>query len=113
MADRPRKRSASITLVLIGAAALAGCSQDSPPGSARAMYATKDDCLRDWRDPAECEEVVERDQSGATRRSYYVGPSRSSSSTSRSWGSSSSSHSSGTVSRGGFGSSGHSHSSAS
>jgi len=111
MAGRPRKRSANITLVLIGAAALAGCGPDSTQAR-RSQYATREACLADWGNAQECEEVAQNPASG-TRRSYWYGPSHSSGSSSRSSGSSSSSHSSGSVSRGGFGSSGHSHSSAS
>lgn len=103
---RPRKSSACVTLVLIGAAALTGCGDDSPSGR-RAQYATKEECLADWGNPAECDQqVVPR--SGGTSGStghYYWGPSHSS--PSRSGGSSSSSSSSGhSISRGGFGSHG-------
>jgi uncharacterized protein YgiB involved in biofilm formation len=104
MAQRPRKSSACVTLVLIGAAALAGCG-DSP--GRRAAYPSKEACLADWGDPKECEEQP-RSASSATRswgpssgtwHSYSSGRSRSSSSSS----SGSGSHS---VSRGGFGSHG-------
>ena len=103
MAQRPRKSSACVTLVLIGAAAFAGCTD--APSNRRASYASKDACLADWGDPKECEE-----QGPAGSR--YYGPStgswhsyssgRSSGSSSRS-SSSSGSHS---ISRGGFGSHG-------
>ena len=52
---RPRKSSACVTLVLIGAAALAGCG-DAPQTNRRAAYATKEECLADWGDPKDCEE---------------------------------------------------------
>ncbi len=106
MPRRPRKSSACVTLVLIGAAALTGCG-DSPP-SRRASYATKEACLADWGDPKECEE---RTTGGSA---HYWGPSTStwhsyssgrSSSSSRS-GTSTSRSSSSSTSRGGFGSHG-------
>jgi uncharacterized protein YgiB involved in biofilm formation len=103
MSRRPRKSSACVTLVLIGAAALAGCGDT--PLSRRASYATKDACLADWGDPKECEEQP-RGSSSSTRS---WGPSSSTwhSYSSRSRGSSSSSSSSShSISRGGFGSHG-------
>jgi uncharacterized protein YgiB involved in biofilm formation len=100
MANRPRKSSACITLVLIGAAALSGCG-DTAQSSRRAAYATKEQCLADWGDPKDCEE-----QPRASSGSRFYGPSSSTwhsySSGSHS-GTSSSSHS---ISRGGFGSHG-------
>ena len=109
MQQRPRTSSACVTLVLIGAAALAGCGGDAPP-SRRASYPSKEACLADWGDPKECEE-----QGPSGNRSY--GPStstwhsysRSRSGSSHSYGSSGSSKSSSgsrSVSRGGFGSHG-------
>jgi uncharacterized protein YgiB involved in biofilm formation len=103
---RPRKSSACVTLVLVGAAALAGCGGDTTP-SRRAAYANKEECLADWGDPKECEEKP-RSSSGTrswgpstgTWHSYSSGRSTSRSSGSRSSGSSSS------ISRGGFGSHG-------
>jgi len=103
MANRPRKSSACVTLVLIGAAALSGCG-DTSTTNRRAAYATKDQCLADWNDPKDCEEQP----ATGTTRSW--GPSSSSwhsySSGSRSSSSSSSSSSSHSISRGGFGSHG-------
>jgi uncharacterized protein YgiB involved in biofilm formation len=98
MARRPRKSSACVTLVLIGAAALSGCSGETP--GRRASYATKEACLADWGDPKECEEQPRSSSSRSygptfgTWHSYNSSRSRSSSSSSRS------------VSRGGFGSRG-------
>lgn len=105
-----RKSSSRVTLVLIGAAAmaaLAGCSKDEVR---RDLYASKEDCLADWgNSPQDCEPAYDRPTGSATRTHYYGPPyihygGRASSSPSRSGktiGSSS-------VSRGGFGSSGHS-----
>ena len=69
MFRRPRKSSACVTLVLIGTAALAGCS-DSSTTSRRAHYATKEECLADWGDPADCEQQETRNSDG-TRSHYY------------------------------------------
>ena len=102
-ARRPRKSSACVTLVLIGAAALSGCGDQT---GRRASYASKEACLADWGDPKECAEQPR--SSGATRSwgpstgTWHSYSSRGSSTSSRS-SSSSGSHS---VSRGGFGSHG-------
>lgn len=102
MSRRPRKSSACVTLVLIGAAALSGCG-DSPTANRRSQYASREECLADWGDPKECEQQVARTGSGSH---FYWGPSggyggygsRGSGS-----GSSAAGHS---ISRGGFGSHG-------
>ena len=105
MSRRVRKSSACVTLVLIGAAALAGCS-DQNPANRRASYASKSECLADWGDDKECEQQETRSTSGV-HSGYYWGPSYRSPSRAGS-GSSRSSASSGghSVSRGGFGSHG-------
>jgi hypothetical protein len=115
MGNRTRKSSAHVTLVLLGAAALAGCSNSGPTSvDHRDVYASKEDCLADWRDPKECEEGPAQD-SGGRRRSFWYGPSYS---TGSSWGGGyhagaprAGSRALGTHSttRGGFGASGHSH----
>lgn len=112
MPCRPRKSSACVTLVLIGAAALTGCG-DSANSNRRSQYASKEECLADWGDPKDCERQEARG-SGGSGSHFYWGPgarsgswsggSRGSSSGSRSSGSSSSGGHS--VSRGGFGSHG-------
>ena len=104
MPGRPRKSSAQVTLVLLGAAAVASCNAPEP---AHRMYATKEACVADWGDPQECEEQVAT-QTDGTRRSYYV---RSGGWGGGWWGRSSGGggvHPGGTV-RGGFGASGHAH----
>jgi hypothetical protein len=68
--DRPRKSSACVTLVLLGAAALAGCS-DNSTSNRRAAYATREACLADWNDPKDCEEQLTTDSGG--RRYHYWG----------------------------------------
>ena len=51
-----RRSSTQITLVLIGTAALAGCSQQPTP-MARDHYASLEDCAADWGRPESCERV--------------------------------------------------------
>ncbi len=99
MPRRPRKSSACVTLVLIGAAALSACG-DAPSTNRRAAYATREECLADWGDPKDCEEQAA--QGAARSRSY--GPSTST------WHSYSSGHygSGGGSSRSGSSSGGHS-----
>lgn len=111
-----RKSSSRISLVLIGAAAvatLASCAKDE---TRRDLYGSKEDCLADWgNSPADCEPAYDRPTGNAARTHYYGrpyvyrGPSTSSPSRSgKTIGSSSSKSSSSGVSRGGFGGSGHS-----
>ncbi|MFO1322929.1 MAG: hypothetical protein U1F15_02590 [Burkholderiales bacterium] len=110
MARRPRKSSACVTLVLIGAAALTGCG-DSANSNRRSQYATKEECLADWGDPKDCEQQEARGSSGSGSH-FYWGPGARSGNWS-SGGHGSSSRSSGgpssgghSISRGGFGSHG-------
>jgi len=51
-----RRCSTQITLVLIGTAALGGCSQQQVP-QARDQYASVEDCAADWGRPESCERV--------------------------------------------------------
>ena len=115
MRNRTRKSSARVSLVLLSAATIAGCGESGPPvADRRDVYASKEDCLADWRDAKECEDGPAQD-SGARRRGYWYGPSYS---TGSSWGGgyhagaprpgSSALGSHGTT-RGGFGASGHAH----
>ena len=75
MASRPRKSSSRVTLVLLGAAALAGCGNDAPPSGAlrRDLYTSREDCAADWGSTGRCEEqqVVQNDR--VTDR-YWYGP---------------------------------------
>ena len=123
MLTRTRKRSSRITLVLIGAAALAACSDS--PAEHRDVYASKQDCVQDWGEEKKCE-AAPASAGSSTGRShtgggYFWGPIYSGSSyrtgsntSSSSIGSArSGSHAIGSssISRGGFGSSASSHSS--
>jgi uncharacterized protein YgiB involved in biofilm formation len=54
---RRRRATSSITLVLIGTAALAGCGRQDAPRMARDHYATLDDCAADWGRPEHCDRV--------------------------------------------------------
>jgi len=67
---RLRKSSACVTLVLIGAAALAGCSEQPAPGR-RNAYASREACLADWNDAGDCDEQQGTDNDG--RRYRYWG----------------------------------------
>jgi hypothetical protein len=62
-----RKRSAAITLVLAGSAALGGCGS---PVEQRDAYASVQDCVKDWSDRALCEPV----RDGRYASSYHYGP---------------------------------------
>jgi hypothetical protein len=80
MADRRtrRKSSVSVTLVLIGAATLAGCD-DGPDGGApfarRDAYASLADCQKDWGRPEECEPVAgSASHGGGSSGARYYGP---------------------------------------
>ena len=64
-----RRASASITLVLIGTAAISGCGED-PPATARDLYRSRADCQVDWgEDARKCEAVSSGPHSG-----YWYGP---------------------------------------
>ncbi|HUQ28755.1 MAG TPA: hypothetical protein VM051_09185 [Usitatibacter sp.] len=106
-----RKSSARVTLVLIGVAALAGCSRT--PEERRDVYASREDCLADWGNkPEDCKPAPEARHSShgfwygpMYPIPYGMGSSAFSRGSSRSIGSSSSGTHSSSVSRGGFGSS--------
>lgn len=55
MPVRPRKSPAAVSLVLIGAAALAGCGDNATSSRAR-QYPSREACVADWGDPRECEQ---------------------------------------------------------
>ena len=125
MLTRTRKRSARITLVLVGAAALAACSDSGH--DQRDLYASKQDCVKDWGDEKKCESAPESAASHTGRShtggGFFWGPLYSGSSFRSGSGTSTSSSSIGSarsgshaigsssISRGGFGSSASSHSS--
>ena len=119
MLKRTRRRSARITLVLLGAAALGACGDDA---DRRDLYASKQDCVQDWGDETKCETAPpgttsSRPHSGGgyfygppyRGSSYGTGSSTATGSTALRSGSRAVSTSS--FSRGGFGSSSSSHSS--
>jgi hypothetical protein len=111
MPSRPRKSSACVTLVLIGAATVAGCGPNADDGAARRkQYATKEACVADWGDPDECAQQSVQEADGA-RRHYY-----SYSGSGYRWGfgrSGSGGTMNRSIARGGFGASGHTHASGS
>ncbi len=123
MLTRARKRSAHITLVLLGAAALSGCDDQS---KRRDVYASRQDCVHDWGDEKKCEPAP--DSAAPTGRShsgggFFWGPLYSGNSYRSGSGSGSSALGSArsgsravgssSISRGGFGSSSSAHSSGS
>jgi uncharacterized protein YgiB involved in biofilm formation len=64
---KSRRSTATVTLVLIGSAAVYGCGSDD---ATRDIYRTRADCQRDWGDdPNKCEAVSSGPHSG-----YYYGP---------------------------------------
>ncbi|MFY9315510.1 MAG: hypothetical protein WAO95_08125 [Burkholderiales bacterium] len=67
MRSRTRKRSATITLVLAGSAALSGCGS---PVEQRDAYASQAACVKDWNNAALCEPV----RDGRYSTSYFYGP---------------------------------------
>jgi uncharacterized protein YgiB involved in biofilm formation len=112
MPTRSRKSSTRVTLVLIGAAALAGCGDSSDADLRRNLYASKEDCVADWGDPKDCEQSAAPSNGGRAGRVWY-GPSYSYGSGHTGGVAPHSGHSIGStsISRGGFGASGHAHSS--
>ena len=107
------RKSGQVTLVLLGVAALAACTDDTR----RDVYKSREDCLADWGNkPEDCTRASDPRHAGM---GYFYGPMYAY----RSWGSSGSSWTSGGargnhsafststssgVSRGGFGATGHS-----
>ena len=63
---RPRRAPATITLVLIGSAALTGCGDET---SRHDIYRTRLDCQADWGDETRCTPVSSGPHTG-----YYYGP---------------------------------------
>jgi hypothetical protein len=108
---RVRKSSITVSLVVIGAAAMAGLAGCAKEELRRDVYASKEDCLADWgNSPADCEPAYDHPHSRAGTAYYgrpyiYRGSAASPSRMGKTIGSSSS------TSRGGFGASGKSASS--
>jgi uncharacterized protein YgiB involved in biofilm formation len=97
---RVRKSSITVSLVVIGAAAMAGLAGCAKEELRRDVYSSKEDCLADWgNSPADCEPAY------YGRPYIYRGSAASPSRMGKTIGSSSS------TSRGGFGASGKSASS--
>lgn len=64
---RARKRSAAITLVLVGSATLAGCGS---PVEQRDAYSDMQSCVKDWNNASLCEPVKD----GRYSSTYFYGP---------------------------------------
>src|SRR5260221_2695775 len=111
MALRARKSSARVTLVLLGAATLAGCGSDGD-ALRRDVYASREDCAKDWGDEQRCEPIRGNSGSGAGggRGGGWYGPEdRTASSATHQVRPGNRAVGSSEVSRGGFGSSGTAH----
>lgn len=121
----PLKRSAAISLVLLGVASCEAPNPPEEPTIARDTYATREDCLKDWSD-GECESVP--GTAYASGSTYFYGPFRFGgygyrpsvhasgfvlAPPSSSFAASAARASGGSISRGGFGSSAAAHGSAS
>jgi uncharacterized protein YgiB involved in biofilm formation len=69
----PRRASRNITLVLIGAAALQGCSPSTETQTvARDDYQSLEDCAADWGRPEQCERQQLTTNAGSS--TYWRGP---------------------------------------
>jgi uncharacterized protein YgiB involved in biofilm formation len=111
---RKRKSSLAVTLVLAGAAAVSGCddaAEREAPYAQRDVYASLEDCQKDWGRPENCDPVPGSASGGHTFIRYY-GPWYGDSGTSPA-GPRAGSHATDSVrvSRGGFGASAALHSS--
>jgi uncharacterized protein YgiB involved in biofilm formation len=120
---RSRRSTATLTLVLIGAAALHGCGNKEEETARRDVYKSRADCQRDWgEDDKKCEQATSGSHagmfygpllyglaSGMGGRGTSFAPRPGSSAVASTQ--TTTSHSSSSVSRGGFGSSASSHSS--
>jgi len=73
MPPRPRRSSARVTLVLLGAAALAACSQEDET-LRRDLYSSREDCIKDWGDQFKCEEQPAAGYTPGFHQSYWYGP---------------------------------------
>lgn len=70
MFRKARKSSGSVTLVLIGLSALAGCGKQEE--MRRDVYASREDCLADWnKKPEDCTPATERRHQGS---GFFYGP---------------------------------------
>ena len=69
-----RRSSARVTLVLLGAAALAACTQEEDT-LRRDLYSSKEDCVRDWGDELKCEQQSAAGYGSGSRSGYWYGPS--------------------------------------
>ncbi|MDB5862660.1 MAG: hypothetical protein JWO70_466 [Betaproteobacteria bacterium] len=62
---RSRRSTATLTLVLIGAAALHGCGNKEEETATRDVYKSRADCQRDWgEDDKKCEQATSGSHAG-------------------------------------------------
>lgn len=64
-----RRSSSHVTLVLAGAAALAGCSRGAESSGKR--YASRAECVADWGNEEDCKEQASTSGHGASSWIYY------------------------------------------
>jgi hypothetical protein len=73
MPVRQRRSSARVTLVLLGAAALAACGQEDAT-LRRDIYSSKEDCIQDWNDELKCEQQPASGSASRFHSGYWYGP---------------------------------------
>ena len=66
---KSRRCTATLTLVLIGAAALHGCGKEEEKTATRDVYKSRADCQRDWGDDKKCEQ-----QTSGPHAGMFYGP---------------------------------------
>src|SRR5438309_11454540 len=72
MPARQRRSSARVTLVLLGAAALAACGQEET--LRRDLYSSKENCVQDWGDELKCENRPATGYAPGYHSGYWYGP---------------------------------------
>lgn len=68
-----RKSSTQVTLVLLGAATLAACGQQDDT-LRHDVYASKEDCLKDWGQEPKCEQAPASSVQSGYHGPYWFGP---------------------------------------
>lgn len=70
-----KSKLVALSLTPVFSALLASCGGDDP--QSRDVYATKDECIKDWNDGDLCEQMDDADDrsyNGGTSRGYFWGP---------------------------------------
>jgi hypothetical protein len=66
---RTRRSTATVTLILIGAATLQGCGGEEEKTATRDVYKSRADCQQDWGDDKKCEQ-----QTSGPHAGMFYGP---------------------------------------